>query len=61
MCNADVTINTYSWKTDERLPIAKRKGYKKCTDWNRVTEWLEKRTILVDREIFIDQLVRHHE
>lgn len=61
MCNADTTINTYLWQRDPhgKLMIkGNRTGPRKCTDWDKLQEWAEDRTIYgSDRDRFLESLV----
>ncbi|KAK4655124.1 hypothetical protein QC762_404494 [Podospora pseudocomata] len=61
MCNADTTINTYLWQRDShgKLMIkGNRTGPRKCTDWDKLQEWAEDRTIYgSDRDRFLESLV----
>ncbi|KAI1809103.1 hypothetical protein GGS20DRAFT_573519 [Poronia punctata] len=44
MCNADVSINTYFWK-DTHTIKGDRSGARRCTDWNRIQDWAEERSV----------------
>lgn len=57
MCNADVTVNTYYWKSSNEIK-GFRQGPRKCTDWGRVQDWLDEREIaFTSQEDFLDSLI----
>lgn len=61
MCNFDVTINTYAWKTPTDIK-GKREGSRKCTDWDKILEWADERAVKYDNyEKFLTTLVQGDE
>ncbi|KAI2637706.1 hypothetical protein GGS26DRAFT_544846 [Hypomontagnella submonticulosa] len=57
MCNADVAINTFFWDAQGEIE-ANRTGPRKCTNWDRISEWAdERRLTLQSREQFRPTLV----
>lgn len=61
MCNADVTVNTYFWKPNGEIK-GFREGPRKCTDWNRVQDWLDERELpFGSKEDFLASLVSNDE
>ena len=61
MCNADVTVNTYYWKSPDEIQ-GNRTGTRKCTDWNRIQEWAEERAVKFEGvDDFLDTLVQSDE
>lgn len=58
ICNADLTVNTYYWNSDGEIQ-GNRTGFRRCTDWQRIQEWAEKRAVEFDGpENFLNTLVR---
>ncbi|KAK4190588.1 hypothetical protein QBC35DRAFT_471745 [Podospora australis] len=49
MCNADVTVNTYYWEKPGKIK-GNRSGARKCTDWDRLQEWSDQRTVVISEE-----------
>ncbi|KAI1771727.1 hypothetical protein F4818DRAFT_445058 [Hypoxylon cercidicola] len=47
MCNADVTINTFSWDNPSKLE-GNRSGPRKCVDWNSIQAWADERRLGFD-------------
>ncbi|KAI0878355.1 hypothetical protein GGS24DRAFT_518143 [Hypoxylon argillaceum] len=57
MCNADVTINTYQWKTPTEIK-GQSSGPRKCTDWDRIQAWADERMLKFDGvDNYIEKLV----
>ncbi|KAH7311621.1 hypothetical protein B0I35DRAFT_438461 [Stachybotrys elegans] len=57
MCNADVTVNTYFWKSPDEIK-GNRHGHRRCTDWSLVQQWLDDRSLdFENKEIFLSSLV----
>ncbi|KUI67901.1 hypothetical protein VM1G_03125 [Cytospora mali] len=44
MCNADVTVNTYFWKTSDEIK-GDSSGSRVCTDWDRIQKWTDERAV----------------
>ncbi|KAI0433808.1 hypothetical protein F5Y09DRAFT_338176 [Xylaria sp. FL1042] len=41
-CNADMTFNTYAWKSPHELRGI-RSGSRRCTNWSRIQAWADER------------------
>ncbi|KAH8434518.1 oxidase ustYa family protein [Aspergillus melleus] len=58
LCNADITVNTYYWKSATEIH-GNRTGTRKCTNWERIQEWAIDRAVEFDGpDSFLDSLVR---
>ncbi|KAJ9248631.1 hypothetical protein DTO207G8_7267 [Paecilomyces variotii] len=60
ICNADITVNTYYWKSPTEIQ-GNRTGVRKCTDWSRIQEWADERAVdFGGPDKFLDTLVREN-
>ena len=61
MCNADITMNTFFWKTEHSIK-GDRSGVRKCVDWDRIQAWADERALDAgDEERFLSTLIQSHE
>ncbi|KAI0910067.1 hypothetical protein F4823DRAFT_387654 [Ustulina deusta] len=44
MCNADVSVNTFFWENKYKIK-GDRSGARKCTNWDSIQAWADKRTV----------------
>ncbi|PLB46207.1 hypothetical protein P170DRAFT_467316 [Aspergillus steynii IBT 23096] len=58
LCNADITVNTYYWKSPTEIH-GNRTGTRKCTNWKKIQDWAIDRAVEFDGpDALTDSLVR---
>jgi len=49
MCHGDVSITTYYWKPDDRLPVADFDAPHACVNWDALASWQNERLVDIMR------------